>query len=293
MPAVTLVQSIHPTRLWRNYTHSLKHTPLKTKALTAMSTFVVGDALAQLGSKKGSLVNRISHLDLQRTARMAAFGLLYSGPLGHHFYSWMDKVLMPKTPKHPLAIGAKVAFDQLLYSPLSTLCFFIWGGIATNKTQQIVPEIKGKFWSTMVASWVMWTPAMTLNMMFVPGHLRVAYINAVCIIWTNILSGLTTGKEAPVELPMPAEDGGASIVLEQIMPALPTHSSLPEVVLAPISQPLLEADCPLKTVLEAAVDKSFIGEAVVPEPFIDCTDASPMEVYTIASTLPCDDPAAP
>lgn len=35
---------------------------------------------------------------------------------------------------------------------------------------------------------------MTLNMLFVPGHLRLAYINVVSLAWTSILSRMAAAQ---------------------------------------------------------------------------------------------------
>lgn len=92
MPAVALALTLHPKRVWLRYNGALKQSPLRTKSLTCAAAFALGDTLAQLSSKQGGLVRRVSELDVARSARMAGFGLLFAGPAGHNFYSWLDQV---------------------------------------------------------------------------------------------------------------------------------------------------------------------------------------------------------
>ncbi len=71
-----------PKSLWAAYNRSLQSRPLHTKAATSCVAFALGDMLAQ------RLTSTQNHqkLDCARTLRMAAFGALIAGPVGHHWY---------------------------------------------------------------------------------------------------------------------------------------------------------------------------------------------------------------
>ena len=93
MVARAQVAIYHPARLWRGYNQSLTTSPVMTKSLTAMAACGLGDCIAQISSSKApTLDRRFACLDGLRTARMALFGLLWTGPSGHVFYGVLDQV---------------------------------------------------------------------------------------------------------------------------------------------------------------------------------------------------------
>jgi hypothetical protein len=96
MAAGARVLHLHSARLWQGYNEVLKTHPVSTKALTCATAYAVGDTIAQLSStRQHSLPRRLLALDAVRTARLAMFGLLWTGPTGHVFYSWLQRVRLP------------------------------------------------------------------------------------------------------------------------------------------------------------------------------------------------------
>jgi hypothetical protein len=93
MAAGARVLHLHSARLWQGYSEALTSHPISTKALTCATAYAVGDTIAQLSStRQHSLPRRLLALDAVRTARLAMFGLLWTGPTGHVFYSWLERV---------------------------------------------------------------------------------------------------------------------------------------------------------------------------------------------------------
>jgi protein Mpv17 len=76
--------------LWNLYCQSLEKRPLITKSLTSLMGFALGDAIAQASTRPAGGVGW--QYDFKRTARMAAFGGLVAGPLGHYWFNFLDKV---------------------------------------------------------------------------------------------------------------------------------------------------------------------------------------------------------
>lgn len=208
--------------LWVGYNRNMKQKPLSTKAATCAIGFAVGDVIAQLSTKRGSVARRIAELDTVRTTRMSAYGVLVAAPMMHYFFSWLDKAIMPNNPKHPVAVISKVAIDQLVQSPAGTCLFFAWNNALQGQPQEIIPSIRDKLWSTTKAGWQLWPAAQAVNMYLVPAHLRVAYIQVVAVFWTNILSRMAA-KE-------PAATQAIVADLEQQLEMLPTNTIEPDVV---------------------------------------------------------------
>lgn len=78
--------SLQPSRAWGSYCSSLQKRPLLTKSVTSVAGFALGDCIAQISSSKSQ------KYDISRTVRMATFGGLLAGPLGHYWYGMLDKV---------------------------------------------------------------------------------------------------------------------------------------------------------------------------------------------------------
>lgn len=51
-----------------------------------------------------------------------------------------------------------------------------------------VDEIKVKLWPTLRANYMLWPAAHLINFAFVPGDLRILYINVIALFWTCFLS---------------------------------------------------------------------------------------------------------
>jgi Mpv17 / PMP22 family len=102
------------------------------------------------------------------------------------------QVIMPQMPGHALAIAGKVGLDQLLYTPICTAVFFAWVNAMSGAPDKIGCDINNKLLPSCYAAWCLWVPASSINMAVVPTHLRMLFINAVSLVWTNILSRMAT-----------------------------------------------------------------------------------------------------
>lgn len=95
MVAQTLTLNFHtPKRAWSGYCHALEAQPLAVKAATAAIGFTLGDCIAQLSSKPPKGV--AWRFDTYRTFRLAAYGGAIGGPMGHHWFGFLDKVCVVK-----------------------------------------------------------------------------------------------------------------------------------------------------------------------------------------------------
>lgn len=194
---MTLTLGLSGTNFLRGYERSMKRNPLATKMATCAVGFGAGDIVAQAVSRKPPMQAAgvpmperpfVESLDLGRVMRMALFGGVVAAPQMHLFFNWLDKVVMPLTPKHPIAVLSKVCIDQIVNSPLGTMIFFTWTQTLKGQPQNAVPEITEKLWPTTQASWRLWPAAQAVNFLMVPVHLRIVFINVVAILWTTILS---------------------------------------------------------------------------------------------------------
>ena len=89
MSATAVSINLDPRRWWGSYCSALETKPLRIKAATAAVGFTLGDLVAQLATKpKGQSFK----CDFPRTARLALYGGLIGGPVGHYWYNYLDQV---------------------------------------------------------------------------------------------------------------------------------------------------------------------------------------------------------
>lgn len=187
------------TTLLQRYDQAAQRHPISTKVATCFVGFAAGDAVAQSISRpvrvqltSEGLINGTARqqveVDFLRVLRMALFGALIAAPQMHIFHGWMEKAVMPKNPTHPVAVLSKVALDQIINSPLGTVCFFAWTQALKGTPDQIGNTCRDKLWDTTRTGWCMWPAAQAANFLFVPLQYRIVFINVVAIAWTCILS---------------------------------------------------------------------------------------------------------
>lgn len=126
------------------------------------------------------------------------------------FRAWLQ-AFMPHNPTAVAAVAGKVGIDQLLFSPASTAVFFAWANVAAGTPGRTRGDLREKWAPSVKAAWALWVPAMTINMALVPPPMRILWINAMAIVWTNILSGMATS--APAATPVAAEQPDALLPL--------------------------------------------------------------------------------
>lgn len=236
MVARAQVAIYHPARLWRGYNQSLSTSPVMTKSLTAMAACGLGDCIAQISTNKApTLDRRLAGVDALRTARLALFGLLWTGPSGHVFYGVLDKIFKSQSLGPLAAIAGKVGVDQLVYSPICMMVFFTWVNVACLTPAKAPQEISQKLIPSITMSWLLWTPAMVVNMALVPANLRMLYINVVSLVWTNILSRISSDSSP--------SDAELLLVAQQVDE------------MAPIDQSICKGEMLSDTVASDAVDE--------------------------------------
>jgi len=124
--------------------------------------------------------------DLARMSRMAAFGLCVVGPLCHQWYVILESTV---TATGIQGAFAKMALDQSIMAPLSTVLFFTSMSAMERKTvEQTKQVVKDKTWPTLLINWKIWPVAQMINMYFVPVSLRVLFLNVIGLGYNTILS---------------------------------------------------------------------------------------------------------
>nr|XP_053632446.1 peroxisomal membrane protein 2-like [Cherax quadricarinatus]XP_053632454.1 peroxisomal membrane protein 2-like [Cherax quadricarinatus] len=161
------------------YNEFLYVRPLLTKACTSAFTGALGDFLGQLITKQPS-INYCS------IARYAGYGFVVTGPLAHHFYKMLDKVV-PTT-----AWGAafkRLLIDRLMFSPLLLLLsLYLLSRLEGKSHRTCAKEVQLKYWAALKMNWKVWTPVQYININYVPQQYRSLFANVVAIFWIIYLT---------------------------------------------------------------------------------------------------------
>ena len=170
--------------LWNFYCRSLERHPLATKAVVMALGLACGDVLAKC-------VTGVFD-DVWRTFSMGLFGLLFQGPALHFLYKSLDANIMPSTPTAPRAVIAKTAIDQIIFAPIATAAFIGSMELLSGSPGAVTTAISNRLVSTLTASYTIWPLALLFNYAFCPAQHRIIFVNVVTILWSMILSIITT-----------------------------------------------------------------------------------------------------
>jgi len=153
---------------WEAYGRSLIDHPLATKAVTATTLAVAGDAVAQLSAVSSS-PNGEEGYDLRRALSLGLFAALYTGAFQHFWFGWLNShlayeasllspamALLLASPVSPGATAAlKVGVNQLgmvpfVYMPMFFALTGAVGGLSAGESWE---RAKGLFAPLIVRNW--------------------------------------------------------------------------------------------------------------------------------------------
>ena len=156
----------------------------------------LGDAVAQRTAHP-----RPPRTNWPRLARFAVFGFAVHAPLVHGFYAILDRSISFGGPRTAATVLAKVAVDQLLWSPASLALFYVCmaamqGG---QHLKRVGSTLRSKLVPTVLAGYAMWPAAHVINFAFIPPRQRVLYVNLVQVGWSVVLSRIASRPDADGE----------------------------------------------------------------------------------------------
>jgi len=148
--------------------------------LTTVALFSAGDILAQQ-AVEGRGTQGHSYA---RTARMAAYGGCVFGPAAT---LWM-RALAAKvhTSRRATTIAARVAADQLLFTPANLACFLSY--MAWMEGADVRARLRDAYVPVLRTNWMVWPLVQTVNFAVVPLEHRVLVVNVVALGWNCYLS---------------------------------------------------------------------------------------------------------
>lgn len=184
-------------RFWKMYQSWLESRPMLTKCVTAAILVGCGDLA---GETIELWTHAASSLNLWRILSFTLMGLLLQAPITHYYYLVLDAKLPPTLSPWTSTTFIKLAIDQLVFAPCFTALVFLFLGFCEgDSVSQILDHMQRDYWTTMVANWKLWVPAVFVNLAFCPPELRVLYCNLVFFVWSICLSLLLNAQPSTAD----------------------------------------------------------------------------------------------
>lgn len=180
-----------------------------TSGMTSCVLSSVGDLLAQYLQSTNSKDD--FSFDPIRTARMAAFGLLWYGTSTYYFFNLMEYLFPGRVLGNFLK---KLAVSQLMFGPYILTSVFTWNLCLTGNAHLLPQKLKKDLVPSAIDGWKFWIPAGCLLFFFVPLKYQVLFQSSCGVLWTGYLSYSSSQRPAgapaaakPAALPAPAGKG--------------------------------------------------------------------------------------
>ena len=161
------------------YQSHLRARPFTTQVLTTAVLFTAGDMLAQQAVERRGRAHSWA-----RTARMTAYGGCVFGPAAT---LWMRALAgRVRTARPATTVAARVALDQLLFTPANLACFL--GGMAWLEGADVKGRLREAYLPVLRTNWMVWPLVQAVNFAVVPLEHRVLVVNVVALGWNCYLS---------------------------------------------------------------------------------------------------------
>ncbi|KAJ2499793.1 hypothetical protein GGH96_003226 [Coemansia sp. RSA 1972] len=208
-------------QMWNRWA---KSRPLVTLSLTNGTMGAIGDVIAQniaqptaqqTGKTKstGGCSQAIGY-DPMRTARFFLYGCMF-GPVAYKWYSLLDRrfplplvALGSPAPSalgtsaaKMLAIGKRVAVDQVAFAPVAIGTFFaVMGAMEGKHINDIRASLRAKYPDALVGNYALWPWAQLVNFSVIPLIYRVPFSSVVSVLWNVYLSWINSRRSSGVPI---------------------------------------------------------------------------------------------
>mmetsp|Transcript_43429 Transcript_43429/g.120719 ORF Transcript_43429/g.120719 Transcript_43429/m.120719 type:complete len:233 (-) Transcript_43429:23-721(-) len=196
----------------RLYSRALARFPLAAHSVTASALYGGGDGVAQLLEEAFQVQSTgKTQYNIKRTVRMAAFGLLFAGPIVGTWYGFLHRVL-PTLRQTSLPASAsalrgmywpadaserskkfhvvvKVVIDNLLFQlPFLNFYMFTMTFLEGCAFEKCMDRCRRDFYGTWAYSIIFWCPLQVINFSIVPATYTAFTVNVFNGVWTAFLS---------------------------------------------------------------------------------------------------------
>ena len=145
--------------------------------------------------QNGALRRRLvlTHSSLRYTGAHATHVAVF-GPAATTWFAFLQR-RVTLSGKYT-TIGARVALDQLLFTPTNLFCFL--SSMAIREGSSPKDKLKSTYTTALKKNWQVWPGVQFVNFAYVPLEFRVFVVNIVSLGWNCYLSYLNSQTKPPV-----------------------------------------------------------------------------------------------
>ncbi|KAL5364637.1 hypothetical protein BJX96DRAFT_188001 [Aspergillus floccosus] len=181
-----------PKRPWEaaralldKYSHAQSRRPYLTQLCLTPLIYCVGDSSAQMLSDDS--------FDYRRVVRSLVIGLVVAIP-SHEWFLFLGRRFNYRSAS--LSLGAKVAVNQLFYTPLFNVYFFAFHGIlAGDGVVGALERVKNTVPISIPRSALYWPLVTAFNFTYVKPQSRSLATSVFAVFWQSYLSSLNRSAE--------------------------------------------------------------------------------------------------
>ncbi|RLN20223.1 hypothetical protein BBI17_001992 [Phytophthora kernoviae] len=130
-----------------------------------------------------------------QTMRMMIWGGVLFAPIAH---TWVNFIERTVGSSGKVVVVKKMLLDMFVLAPSINTLFFTSTQMMVGKSpSQGFDFAMERLPQTLKANYMIWPPANIVNYSFVPLQYRILFINCVNIVWTTVLSTISSRPTAP------------------------------------------------------------------------------------------------
>eukprot|EP00931_Biecheleriopsis_adriatica_P078504 TRINITY_DN51967_c0_g1_i1.p1 TRINITY_DN51967_c0_g1~~TRINITY_DN51967_c0_g1_i1.p1 ORF type:complete len:245 (-),score=16.04 TRINITY_DN51967_c0_g1_i1:82-816(-) len=216
----------------RRRKHSMKLAAAPKTTLRAVSGDVcIGASLGLLGDAIcQQWVEGANEIEPWRMFAMTSFGAMYTGALCHYVYPWYTVLVVRHFPQwfarttFRRGLGACL-IDNFIHNPVFYIpAFYIYTDVVTGRTiAEAKKHLKDEWTEVTKTCATMWIPLQLFNFTVVPPWGRVAFVNAMNLVWNIIIDFLSNRGNANVAHPAETNKGPPQVWWKYGEPWGPWH----------------------------------------------------------------------
>ncbi|CAM9679690.1 unnamed protein product, partial [Ectocarpus fasciculatus] len=161
------------------YVRNLETRPVLTKCVTSAAISAGADATCQY------LESTKKKFDFARFGKFTLLGMVLVGPTLHYWYGYLARNFAENSM---LNVLKRLALDQLVFTPGFITVFMSSVLVLDGRPENIPEKLSSDFFTTLMANYSVWVPAMFLNFKFIPFQFQVLFSNGVGYMWNVYLS---------------------------------------------------------------------------------------------------------
>jgi hypothetical protein len=183
------------------YLSALERYPIRVKMVQSLVIATIGDVVAQKltaqsdtsppsktadADETAAPPTAAGSIDWRRTASLATYAFLWTGPFSHAWFNAAEKLVPSKSWG---GVMKKVFLDQFVLGPPCTVLFFVAvGALEGHSRAKIQDNMQNNLVRTQIACWSVWPAINMVTFSVIPVPLRPLFSGLVSVLWSGFVS---------------------------------------------------------------------------------------------------------